>query len=170
MDEVKRVYEQYKHLNILLGDAEWLGVDKSPMKQCLFDLWAAIEHDCKAPSPPAEAEVQRLRTIIELAKEALGKGWNPIWELECADDPPTEPPKSFIACGNIEEATAYMKARLSHRTPVEMPEVAPPSPMNPPHKCDLYNKETADKKAGSCKGCKVAGCPYSDGYEGPRPV
>jgi len=30
----------------------------------------------------ARAEVGRLTTIIDIAKEAVGNGWNPIWELE----------------------------------------------------------------------------------------
>ena len=40
------VWEQYKHLDILLSDEEWMIEDGHPMapqRRCLFDLWMAIK-------------------------------------------------------------------------------------------------------------------------------
>ena len=40
------VWEQYKHLDILLSDEEWMIEDGHPMapqRRCLFDLWQAIK-------------------------------------------------------------------------------------------------------------------------------
>ena len=40
---IKKVYEQYKHLDILLSDEEWLG--ENLKDQITFDLWQAIKKD-----------------------------------------------------------------------------------------------------------------------------
>ncbi len=41
---IRAVWEQYKHLDALLSDIEWLDGDEppSPQRKCLFDCWMAI--------------------------------------------------------------------------------------------------------------------------------
>jgi hypothetical protein len=46
MEPILRVWERYKHLDILLSDEEWMK-DKdqpmSPQRRCLYDCWKAIK-------------------------------------------------------------------------------------------------------------------------------
>lgn len=40
------VWEQYRHLDILLSDEAWMteeGHAMSPQRRCLYDLWKAIK-------------------------------------------------------------------------------------------------------------------------------
>jgi len=40
------VWEQYKHLDILLSDKEWMispGHPMAPQRKCLYDVWQAIK-------------------------------------------------------------------------------------------------------------------------------
>ncbi len=40
------VWEQYKHLDILLSDEKWMimdGVPMTPQRRCLYDCWKAIK-------------------------------------------------------------------------------------------------------------------------------
>lgn len=126
---------------------EWLGTLLEHVYKDAFEhgFKHGVEVKGMPPSPPAEAEVQRLRMIITLAKEALGKGWNPIWELELAESPAEMPEVDPLP--NIESLK-------------QMGGDAPPIIHAPVVEgyCILYTKETVDKKANSCEGCKVAGC------------
>lgn len=45
-DPIQEVWEQYKHLDILLSDPDWMmeeGHPMAPQRKCLMDCWRAIK-------------------------------------------------------------------------------------------------------------------------------
>ena len=54
MSGINAVWEQYKHLDILLSDEEWMKEDghpMSPQRTCLYDCWRAIKRACGGGKP-----------------------------------------------------------------------------------------------------------------------
>jgi len=48
MKNIRKAYEQYKHLDVLLSDERWMfheGHPPAPQRRCLYDLWQAIKKD-----------------------------------------------------------------------------------------------------------------------------
>mgnify|MGYP003394463945 FL=1 len=46
LDPIREVWEQYRHLDILLSDEEWMiaaGHPMAPQRKCLFDVWRAVK-------------------------------------------------------------------------------------------------------------------------------
>jgi len=46
IEPIRAVWEQYKHLDILLSDEEWMieaGHPMAPQRKCLLDCWLAIK-------------------------------------------------------------------------------------------------------------------------------
>lgn len=45
-EPIRTVWEQYKHLDILLSDPDWMlkkGYPMAPQRKCLLDCWLAIK-------------------------------------------------------------------------------------------------------------------------------
>jgi hypothetical protein len=64
---INDIYEQYKHLDPLFSDIEWLKNDDeggiSPMRQALYDFWEAIKREVTRPQRQ-ELDENQLRAII----------------------------------------------------------------------------------------------------------